>query len=64
MHKILSELFIRRHSLLFVAELPSFRAVLPMEVLDEMDAFAREEKERKKEQKDKKSKMKKSKNGS
>ncbi|GKY91182.1 hypothetical protein MPSEU_000090900 [Mayamaea pseudoterrestris] len=36
------------HSLLFVAELPSFRAVLPQDVVKEMDIFRAEEKARKK----------------
>jgi len=36
------------HSLLFVAELPSFRPVLPQDILDEMDKFRDEEQARKK----------------
>jgi len=42
------------HSLLFVAELPSFRPVLPDDILQEMDDFQREEKQRKKDMKEKK----------
>mmetsp|Transcript_22651 Transcript_22651/g.48025 ORF Transcript_22651/g.48025 Transcript_22651/m.48025 type:complete len:510 (+) Transcript_22651:2481-4010(+) len=42
------------HSLLFVAELPSFRALLPKDLANEMDEFQKEEKERKKELKKKK----------
>lgn len=36
------------HSLLFVAELPSFRAVLPVDLLEEMEIFRAEEQARKK----------------
>ena len=36
------------HSLLFVAELPSFRPVLPSELVEEMDRFREQEKEKKK----------------
>ncbi|KAL3914664.1 MAG: hypothetical protein SGILL_006010 [Bacillariaceae sp.] len=36
------------HSLLFVAELPSFQAVLPSYLTDEMDNFRRSEQEKKK----------------
>lgn len=36
------------HSVLFVAELPSFRPVLPEELIEEMERFKAEEKERKK----------------
>lgn len=39
------------HSLLFVAELPSFRPVLPKKIVEEMDAFKHEEKMRKEEKK-------------
>jgi N-glycosylase/DNA lyase len=39
------------HSLLFVAELPSFRGVLPLEIVEEMDKFQRQEKEKKKQKK-------------
>jgi N-glycosylase/DNA lyase len=39
------------HSLLFVAELPSFREVLPLEIVEEMEEFQRQEKEKKKKQK-------------
>ena len=42
------------HSLLFVAELPSFRPVLPASILREMEDFQREEKLRKQETKEKK----------
>jgi len=41
------------HSLLFVAELPSFREVLPDDMVKEMDAFRLAEKENKKKQKKK-----------
>jgi N-glycosylase/DNA lyase len=41
------------HSLLFVAELPSFRGLLPTYITKEMDDFRNEEKERKKKQKEK-----------
>lgn len=40
------------HSLLFVAELPSFRPVLPEHIVKEMDDFQREEKQRKQEARD------------
>ena len=36
------------HSLLFVAELPSFRPVLPANLVEEMDQFRQQEKEKKK----------------
>jgi len=36
------------HSLLFVAELPSFRPALPADIVNEMDQFRQEEQERKK----------------
>ena len=36
------------HSLLFVAELPSFRPVLPEHLVKEMDGFRKEEQLRKK----------------
>lgn len=36
------------HSLLFVAELPSFRTVLPVSVIEEMDDFRKKEQQRKK----------------
>jgi N-glycosylase/DNA lyase len=39
------------HSLLFVAELPSFRQVLPSDLIQEMDEFQRKEKEKKKQKK-------------
>lgn len=42
------------HSLLFVAELPSFRSLLPKVLVDEMEIFQKEEKERKKQQKEEK----------
>jgi len=42
------------HSLLFVAELPSFRSLLPKHLVDEMETFQKEEKERKKLEKKKK----------
>lgn len=35
------------HSLLFVAELPSFRSILPLDVVNEMDRFRTDEKQRK-----------------
>lgn len=35
------------HSLLFVAELPSFRAVLPADIVEEMEQFKQEEQQRK-----------------
>jgi len=35
------------HSLLFVAELPSFRAVLPQDIVQEMEDFREEEQLRK-----------------
>ena len=41
------------HSLLFVAELPSFRPVLPQELVDEMDRFAQDEKAKKEQEKKK-----------
>ena len=44
------------HSLLFVAELPSFRPVLPAHLVQEMDDFAKEEKMRKQEVKETKKK--------
>jgi N-glycosylase/DNA lyase len=45
------------HSLLFVAELPSFRPVLPKELIQEMDRFKQEEQLRKQQAKaDKKKK--------
>ena len=44
------------HSLLFVAELPSFRAVLPADMIEEMDNFRAEEQARKKSQKTTKNK--------
>jgi N-glycosylase/DNA lyase len=44
------------HSLLFVAELPSFRAVLPKRLVKEMQDFQREEKLRKQEAKEAKTK--------
>lgn len=44
------------HSLLFVAELPSFKALLPKDLVDEMETFQKEEKERKKQQKENKKK--------
>jgi N-glycosylase/DNA lyase len=44
------------HSLLFVAELPSFRGVLPNDLVDEMEAFQKGEKERKKKQKEQRKK--------
>jgi N-glycosylase/DNA lyase len=47
------------HSLLFVAELPSFRPVLPEHIVKEMDDFQREEKARKQETRDAKKKKKK-----
>jgi N-glycosylase/DNA lyase len=40
------------HSLLFVAELPSFRPVLPTKLIEEMDGFRKEEQSRKKDQKE------------
>ena len=46
------------HSLLFVAELPSFRSLLPKVLVDEMETFQKEEKERKKQQKEEKKKTK------
>ena len=46
------------HSLLFVAELPSFRGLLPTYITKEMDDFRNEEKERKKKQKEKEKKLK------
>jgi N-glycosylase/DNA lyase len=42
------------HSLLFVAELPSFRSLLPKDLVDEMEIFQNEEKERKKQHKEEK----------
>lgn len=45
------------HSLLFVAELPSFRAVLPDHLVEEMEDFQREEKLRKQEVKEAKTKL-------
>ena len=36
------------HSLLFVAELPSFRGALPLSLVEEMDKFREEERDRKK----------------
>lgn len=36
------------HSILFVAELPSFKSVLPVHIVEDMEKFKREEKERKK----------------
>eukprot|EP00523_Entomoneis_sp_CCMP467_P005341 CAMPEP_0168762678 /NCGR_PEP_ID=MMETSP0724-20121128/23967_1 /TAXON_ID=265536 /ORGANISM="Amphiprora sp., Strain CCMP467" /LENGTH=532 /DNA_ID=CAMNT_0008811849 /DNA_START=195 /DNA_END=1793 /DNA_ORIENTATION=- len=39
------------HSLLFVAELPSFRPTLPPQILKEMDEFKKREQEEKKQQK-------------
>jgi N-glycosylase/DNA lyase len=42
------------HSLLFVAELPSFRSILPHEMIAEMDTFRQEEQARKQEAKRKK----------
>ena len=39
------------HSLLFVAELPSFRPALPRELVKEMDLFKQEEKLKKQEEK-------------
>jgi N-glycosylase/DNA lyase len=46
------------HSLLFVAELPSFRPVLPADLLEEMDRFRRDEEQKKKVQKAAKKKKK------
>lgn len=39
------------HSLLFVAELPSFRDVLPVDIVEQMDAFKEDEIQRKAEEK-------------
>ena len=44
------------HSLLFVAELPSFKGLLPKDMVDEMETFQKEEKERKRLQKENKKK--------
>ena len=44
------------HSLLFVAELPSFKGLLPKDLVDEMEIFQKEEKERKKQEKENKKK--------
>jgi len=60
-YKLVGNLFRQRfpnragwaHSLLFVAELPSFRGLLPSYITKEMDDFRYEEKERKKKQKQK-----------
>jgi N-glycosylase/DNA lyase len=60
-YKLVGDIFRKRfpnragwaHSLLFVAELPSFRGLLPTYITKEMDDFRNEEKERKKKQKDK-----------
>jgi len=46
------------HSLLFVAELPSFRGLLPASLVGEMETFQKEEKERKKLQQEEKKKKK------
>jgi N-glycosylase/DNA lyase len=46
------------HSLLFVAELPSFRPVLPKQLVDEMEQFRKEEQSRKQELKAAKQKKK------
>jgi N-glycosylase/DNA lyase len=40
------------HSLLFVAELPSFRNVLPLDIVEQMDTFREEEAVRKAELKE------------
>jgi len=60
-YKLVGNLFRQRfpnragwaHSLLFVAELPSFRGLLPSYITKEMNDFRYEEKERKKKQKQK-----------
>ena len=44
------------HSLLFVAELPSFKDLLPNDIVEEMETFQKEEKERKRQQKEEKKK--------